>query len=201
VDEAPPAVFLIERMRGAGRAAGAIEASRPPGRKAINPGDALPSSSVRRNARRCAGDCNVHGRRHRAGTAGTSEQLAPAGRLCHIRPRDGCTCDTADRDCPRGVRKVSSQQGSGGYHNVKALCLCAMFNYQDYAYMQTGTVKFFNTTRGFGFISPDDGSKDVFVHVSAVERSGLGYLSEGQRVRFEVQRDPRGPKAVNLQAA
>ena len=64
--------------------------------------------------------------------------------------------------------------------------------------MQTGTVKFFNTTRGFGFISPDDGSKDVFVHVSAVERSGLGYLSEGQRVRFEVQRDPRGPKAVNL---
>jgi cold shock protein len=67
--------------------------------------------------------------------------------------------------------------------------------------MQTGTVKFFNTTRGFGFISPDDGSKDVFVHVSAVERSGLGYLSEGQRVRFEVQRDPRGPKAVNLQAA
>jgi cold shock protein len=72
---------------------------------------------------------------------------------------------------------------------------------QDYRYMQTGTVKFFNTTRGFGFIAPDDGSKDVFVHVSAVERSGLGYLSEGQRVRFEVQRDPRGPKAVNLQAA
>jgi cold shock protein len=67
--------------------------------------------------------------------------------------------------------------------------------------IQTGTVKFFNSTRGFGFISPDDGSKDVFVHVSAVERSGLGYLAEGQRLRFEVQRDPRGAKAVNLQAA
>ncbi len=67
--------------------------------------------------------------------------------------------------------------------------------------MTTGTVKFFNTTKGFGFIRPDDGSKDVFVHVSAVERSGLGYLAEGQKVSFEVQQDARGPKAVNLQAA
>lgn len=66
--------------------------------------------------------------------------------------------------------------------------------------MTTGTVKFFNTTRGFGFISPDDGTKDVFVHVSAVERSGLGYLAEGQKVTFEVQQDARGPKAVNLAA-
>ncbi len=67
--------------------------------------------------------------------------------------------------------------------------------------MTTGTVNFFNTTKGFGFIRPDDGSKDVFVHVSAVERSGLGYLAEGQKVSFEVQQDARGPKAVNLQAA
>ncbi len=67
--------------------------------------------------------------------------------------------------------------------------------------MTTGTVKFFNTTKGFGFIRPDDGSKDVFVHVSAVERSGLGYLAEGQKLSFEVQQDARGPKAVNLQAA
>jgi CspA family cold shock protein len=67
--------------------------------------------------------------------------------------------------------------------------------------MTIGTLKFFNTSRGFGFISPDDGSKDVFVHVSAVERSGLAYVTEGQRLRFEVQPDARGPKAVNLQAA
>ena len=67
--------------------------------------------------------------------------------------------------------------------------------------MTTGTVKFFNTTKGFGFIAPEDGSKDVFVHVSAVESSGLGYLTEGQRVNFEVQPDARGPKAVNLSAA
>ena len=67
--------------------------------------------------------------------------------------------------------------------------------------MTTGTVKFFNTTRGFGFITPDDGSKDVFVHISAVERSGLGYLNDGQKVSFDVQQDTRGPKAVNLKAA
>ena len=66
--------------------------------------------------------------------------------------------------------------------------------------MTKGTVKFFNTTKGFGFITPEDGSKDVFVHISAVERSPLGTLSEGQVVQFEVQQDARGPKAVNLQA-
>lgn len=66
--------------------------------------------------------------------------------------------------------------------------------------MMIGTVKFFNTTKGFGFITPDDGSKDVFVHISAVERSGLGHLSEGQKVEFDTQPDPRGPKAVNLRA-
>lgn len=67
--------------------------------------------------------------------------------------------------------------------------------------MTIGTIKFFNQTRGFGFIKPDDGSKDVFVHISAVERSGLGYLSEGQKIEFEVQAEQRGPKAVNLRAA
>lgn len=64
--------------------------------------------------------------------------------------------------------------------------------------MATGTVKFFNQTRGFGFITPDDGSKDVFVHISAVERSGLTGLNEGQKVSFDVQPDARGPKAINL---
>ena len=69
--------------------------------------------------------------------------------------------------------------------------------------MATGTVKFFNTTKGYGFITPDDGGKDVFVHVSAVERSGLTTLSENQRVNFDTEPDPRGkgPKAVNLSVA
>ena len=65
--------------------------------------------------------------------------------------------------------------------------------------MTTGTVKFFNVTRGFGFISPEDGSKDVFVHISAVEQAGMTQLTEGQKVTFDVQPDARGPKAVNLQ--
>ena len=67
--------------------------------------------------------------------------------------------------------------------------------------MTIGTVKFFNTTRGFGFISPEDGTKDVFVHISAVEQAGMGSLAEGQKVSFDSQPDDRGPKAVNLQEA
>ncbi len=67
--------------------------------------------------------------------------------------------------------------------------------------MTIGTVKFFNQTKGFGFISPEDGSKDVFVHISAVERSGMSSLMEGQKVEFDVQQEDRGPKAVNLQEA
>ena len=67
----------------------------------------------------------------------------------------------------------------------------------------TGTVKFFNTDKGYGFIHPDDGTRDVFVHVSAVTGSGLGTLNEGQRVSFEIEDDKRGkgPKAVNIQPA
>ena len=67
--------------------------------------------------------------------------------------------------------------------------------------MATGTVKFFNTTRGFGFIAPDDGSKDVFVHISAVQQSEIEYLVEGQKVSFDVEEEARGPKAVNLRDA
>ena len=68
---------------------------------------------------------------------------------------------------------------------------------------QTGTVKFFNIQKGFGFIAPDDGSKDVFVHISAVERSGMNDLREGQKVEFEVETDRKSGKqaATNLKAA
>ncbi len=67
--------------------------------------------------------------------------------------------------------------------------------------MTTGTVKFFSTTKGFGFITPDDGGKDEFVHITEVDRAMMTSLTEGQKVSFEVQQDTRGPKAVNLQAA
>jgi len=67
--------------------------------------------------------------------------------------------------------------------------------------MAVGTVKFFNTTKGFGFIAPEGGGKDVFVHASAVEAAGMRSLSEGQRVSFDIQPDARGAKAVNLKAS
>jgi CspA family cold shock protein len=66
--------------------------------------------------------------------------------------------------------------------------------------MPVGTVKFFNETKGYGFIQPEDGSKDVFVHISAVERSGMRTLTEGQKVSFEIEMDRRSGKsaAANL---
>ncbi|TMH16867.1 MAG: cold-shock protein [Betaproteobacteria bacterium] len=67
--------------------------------------------------------------------------------------------------------------------------------------MPTGTVKFFNSTKGFGFIQPDDKSKDVFVHVSAVERAGLGSLSEHQKISYELEQGQNGKtSAVDLKA-
>ncbi|MEP0321397.1 MULTISPECIES: cold-shock protein [Hyphomicrobiales] len=66
---------------------------------------------------------------------------------------------------------------------------------------QTGTVKFFNSSKGFGFITPEGGSKDVFVHVTALEASGISHLADGQQVTFEVEPDRmgKGPKAVKLE--
>ena len=68
--------------------------------------------------------------------------------------------------------------------------------------MPTGTVKFYNSQKGFGFIAPDDGSKDVFVHATALEAAGMRGLVEGQKISFEVEKDRRTGKdaAANLQA-
>jgi CspA family cold shock protein len=66
--------------------------------------------------------------------------------------------------------------------------------------MATGTVKFFNMQKGYGFIQPSDGSKDVFVHISAVQRSGMQSLVEGQQVSFDVVNERGKPAAANLQA-
>jgi CspA family cold shock protein len=68
--------------------------------------------------------------------------------------------------------------------------------------MTTGTVKWFNATKGFGFIAPDGGGSDAFVHISAVERAGMSYLSEGQKVEFDLVNDSRSgkPAAENLKA-
>ena len=67
--------------------------------------------------------------------------------------------------------------------------------------MSAGTVKWFNSTKGFGFIQPEDGSADVFVHISAVERAGMGNLNEGQKITYELERGKTGKMAaVNLRA-
>jgi len=72
----------------------------------------------------------------------------------------------------------------------------------DQNFLNIGTVTWFNTQKGYGFIQPDDGSKDVFVHVSAVERSGIGHLQEGQKLSYELERGQQGKiSAVSLQAA
>jgi CspA family cold shock protein len=67
--------------------------------------------------------------------------------------------------------------------------------------MSTGTVKWFNSTKGFGFIQPDDGSADVFIHISAVERAGMSNLAEGQKLSFELEKGRTGKmSAVNIRA-
>ena len=67
--------------------------------------------------------------------------------------------------------------------------------------MATGTVKWFNESKGFGFISPEDGGKDVFVHFSAIQADGFRTLAEGQAVTFDVEDGPKGPQASNVQPA
>ena len=67
--------------------------------------------------------------------------------------------------------------------------------------MTTGKVKWFNEAKGFGYITPDDGSKDVFVHFSAIQSSGFKTLKEDDKVEFEVQESPKGPRAANLKLA
>jgi len=66
--------------------------------------------------------------------------------------------------------------------------------------MATGTVKWFNDSKGFGFITPDDGSKDVFAHFSAIASEGFKSLAEGQQVTYDLEDGPKGPQAINIRS-
>lgn len=89
-----------------------------------------------------------------------------------------------------------------GYTTAAPACCTTFDAIEKEIVMNTGIVKWFNATKGYGFIQPDDGSADVFVHISAVERAGMRELKEGQKLSFELARDKRSGKtsADNLQA-
>jgi CspA family cold shock protein len=95
--------------------------------------------------------------------------------------------------------RARRQSRAGGFSICEKSVNFVMINLGDTS-VPTGTVKWFNSAKGFGFIQPDDGGPDVFVHISSVERSGLSNLAEGQKVSFEVQADRKTGKntAVNL---
>ncbi len=101
------------------------------------------------------------------------------------------------------ARGGGAVQGRTGKEHVLPLSDSTLHEAQDEeAKMPTGTVKWFNPTKGYGFIEPEDKSKDVFVHISAVERAGLGTLTEGQRVEFDVSSGRDGRlSAENLRLA
>jgi len=92
--------------------------------------------------------------------------------------------------------------GPSGARSVSAKPMRSKRHLSSEEIMAIGTVKWFNTQKGYGFIQPDDGSKDVFVHISAVERSGIGNLREGQKLSYDIERGQQGKSsAVNLKQA
>ena len=100
----------------------------------------------------------------------------------------------------RAGRTDTSQRLMFSFSTAAVACRAGGISTLKEKQMTIGTVKFFNTTKGFGFIAPEGGGKDVFVHVSAVEAAGMRSLAEGQKVSFDIQPDARGAKATNLKA-
>jgi CspA family cold shock protein len=94
-------------------------------------------------------------------------------------PRETAFADVISKISIRNCRNVSGHERSKRRNSI----------------MATGTVKWFNTTKGYGFIAPDDGGADVFVHISAVERAGMTSLAEGQKINFEIEQDRRTGKS------
>jgi CspA family cold shock protein len=120
--------------------------------------------------------------------------FARSGKIAHIAPVDL----VASRFDPRNSRRMSAVSLEKSAPAVEGPRGPLM---QKETAMAVGTVKFFNTTKGFGFIAQDGGGKDVFVHISAVERSGMSGLADGQKVSFDLEKDRQGrDSAINLKA-
>src|SRR5580692_2147588 len=109
-----------------------------------------------------------------------------------------CRRNPARLPCAPGRDSQTSFPATDGSPPVPAFCRRG--NLRRKFSMTIGTVKFFNTSKGFGFIAPEGGGKDVFVHATAVESAGMRSLTEGQKVSFDIVPDARGAKASNLKA-
>jgi cold shock CspA family protein len=105
----------------------------------------------------------------------------------------------------RRAKHIFSKRSFGWFGGVCLLCFSAgsrsISQLHESKIMATGTVKWFNDAKGFGFITPDDGGEDLFAHFSAITMQGFKTLKEGQRVSFEVTQGPKGKQASNIQAA
>src|SRR5262249_24267660 len=161
-------------------------------RRARNPAAGAcrsPRQGWRRPPRRLAGGRKVGSTPFRSSKLAYFYGLALTFRSCGGRRSDGGRKAAAFpvRECPAEPSRRGGRRPSN--HGARSFPIA-----------MAGTVKFFNAERGYGFIKPDDGGRDVFVHVTAVERAGLKSLTEGQRISFDVEPDKKGkgPKAVNL---
>jgi CspA family cold shock protein len=142
------------------------------------------------------------GRKLREIPQGTLSEHGPCGMLAHaLYTLDRVSAERLGLSAPLCVGLTIFSQNLD--RNGCANCVAIPKHMSERSQMMQGTVKWFNGQKGFGFIQPDDGSKDVFVHISAVERAGMHNLNEGQKVSFEVVADRKTGKssADNLRAA
>jgi CspA family cold shock protein len=127
-------------------------------------------------------------------------EVTAAAQVATLQSAAASPLESLLRSQPDGLRRFAAPSSFSSLPGLKAAPLPARPQKEDP--MITGKVKFFNAQKGYGFIAPEDGSKDAFVHITALERAGLTTLDQDQRVTYDLETDPRGKtSAVNLQTA